>query len=90
MAYLSPYDEIEKIYVDGTKALERFNPSPELLDAIDALTDALRQGHNLQTMGRNVVDVWETYGDTMYEQERENFGYHLIDPILDVINEGYA
>lgn len=89
MAYLSPYDEIEKIWDEGKRTLERFNPSPELLEAIDALTDALQQGHNLKTMGRNVVDVWETYGDTMFEQERENFGYHLIDPILDVINAGY-
>lgn len=86
---LSPYDEIENIWFRGKEKLMTFNPSPELLDAIDALEDALRQGHTLSIMGDNVVAVWETYGDTMYEQERENFGYHLLDPILDVINAGY-
>lgn len=86
---LSPYDEIENIWFLGKEKLMDMNPSPELLEAIDALTDALERGHNLNTMGRNVVEVWDTYGDTMFEQERENFGYHLVDPILDVINSGY-
>lgn len=86
---LSPYDEIEKIWFHGREKLMTFKPSPELLDAIDALEDALQQGHTLSRMGDNVVEVWEIYGDTMYEQERENFAGHLIDPILDVINAGY-
>lgn len=86
---LSPYDEIENIWFFGKEKLMNMNPSPELLEAIDALTDALRQGHSLKTMGRDVVEVWDAYADTLYEQERENFGFHLVDPILYVINEGY-
>lgn len=83
---LSIYDDIERIFFDGERALMGMNPSQDLMIAIGELKDALQQSHSLRAMADNVVDVWESNMDYMYEQERENFAYHLIDPMLDVLN----
>lgn len=76
---------LDAIFDKGAKALMRMNPSPELLEAIDGIWYALRQD-SFSDIADSVVTAWQYYGDTMYEQERENWAYHLVDPILDAIN----
>lgn len=90
MGYLSIYDEIESIWMQGESALRRGRVSSELEIAIGELKDALQQSHDPRTMGQNIVDVWEYNMDDLYEQERENYAYHLIDPMLDALERaGY-
>ena len=77
--------KIEGIWERGVDALMRMNPSPECLRAIEAIQDAIRYDR-FSDIADAVVTAWEYYGDMMYEQERENWAYHLVDPILDAIN----
>ncbi len=84
---ISIYDDIEQIWSEGTRALDRMSPSRELDIAIGELKDALQQSHHPADMADNIVDVWENNHDALYEQERENFGYNLIDPMLDLLRD---
>jgi hypothetical protein len=76
---------LDAIVERGVDALMRMNPSPECLRAIEAIEDAIRYD-SFSDIADAVVTAWEYYGDMMYEQERENWAYHLVDPILDAIN----
>jgi hypothetical protein len=83
--YVDSAFSLEAIVERGVDALMRMNPSPECLRAIEAIEDAIRYDR-FSEIADAVVTAWEYYGDMMYEQERENWAYHLVDPILDAIN----
>ena len=84
---ISIYDDIERIFFDGERALMSMRPSQDLIVAIGELKDALQQSHHPSSMVENIVDVWENNADYLFEQERENFGYHLVDRMLDVLHD---
>jgi len=84
---ISIYDDIEKIWSEGTRALNRMSPSRDLDIGMGELKDALQQSHHPSEMADNIIDVWENNYDSLFEQERENFGYHLIDPMLDLLRD---
>jgi hypothetical protein len=80
------YNDITRIFFDGEYTLMNMRPSQDLVIAIGELKDVLQQSHHPKQMGEYIVDVWENNADYLYEQERENFAYHLIDPMLDVLH----
>ena len=85
MAIYSTASSLEDIFERGVDKLMTFRPSAELLDAIEDVRYALDQDR-YSDIADSVVTAWEYNGPMMYEQERENFAYHLIDPLLDVLN----
>lgn len=84
MSIYSTSDALDRTFEKGAAQLMRMNPSPELLDAIDSIESNLRQDR-YSWIADSIVATWDYYHDQLYEQERENFGYHLVDPLLDLL-----
>jgi hypothetical protein len=72
------------VFLKGYDKLLDMNPSPELVDACEAIRRALNQDY-FSWIADSIVSTWDYYYDQLYEQERENFGYHLVDPLLDIL-----
>ena len=80
----STSDALDQVFEKGAAQLMRMNPSPELENAILSIESALDQDR-YSWIADSIVSTWEEYYDQLYEQERENFGYHLVDPLLDIL-----
>lgn len=77
-------NELERVFYEGREKLLTFNPSADLLNAIDDLEYALDEDR-YSYMEERIVATWDDYHDLLFEQERENFGGWLIDPLLDLL-----
>lgn len=81
----STSNELDKIVERGVSWFERKGASPECEAAIDEVAQAVEYAQSYSELADQLVTIWQYYHDQLFEQERENFGYHLIDPLLDVL-----
>jgi len=84
MSIYSTSDSLDSVFEKGKDKLLSMRPSQELEEAIDDIERALNQDR-FSWIADSIVSAWEYNYDRLYEQERENFGYHLVDPLLDLL-----
>lgn len=76
---------LDRIVQQGVNWFERKGASPECEAAIDEVVQAVEYAQSYSELADTLVTIWQYYHDQLFEQERENLGYHLIDPLLDVL-----
>lgn len=82
----STSNELDRIVAKGVDWFDRMGASPECEKAIDEVLQAVHYAQSYSELADTLVTIWQYYHDQLWEQERENFGFHLIDPLLDVLN----
>lgn len=79
-------NQLDIIFYDGFDKLMTFNPSRELAEAMDA-TEEVLFASDARTAERILADLVDEFSDALYEQERANWYYHLIDPLFDEVRK---